>query len=99
MVPIVVDPLLWYVHEQMKCVSSETLVSVLAMYYSSEAIEEAKNTPFDRFSQEFRPKKLRKITRQGPHKSENNIKDIIEVFHEMAVTEGFKTTSICYSKH
>ena len=90
MVPIVVNPLLWYVHEQMKCVPSKTLVSVLAKYFFSEAIEEAKNTLFDHFSQEFRPKKLRKITRQGPHESENNIKNIIEVFHEMTVTEGFK---------
>ena len=73
----------------MKCVPSETLVSVLSKYYSSEAIEEAKNIQFDHFSQEFRPKKLRKITGQVSHKSENNIKDIIEVFYEMAVTEGF----------
>ena len=90
MVPIVVNPLLWYVHEQMKYVPSETLVSVLSKYYSSETIEEAKNTLFDHFSQEFRSKKLWKIAQQGPHKSENNIKDVIEVFHKMAVTEGFK---------
>ena len=60
MVPIVVNPLLWYVHEQMKCVPLKTLVSVLSKCYSSEAIEEAKNTLFDHFSQEFRPKKTSK---------------------------------------
>ena len=50
MVPIVVNPLLWYVHEQIKCVPSETLVSVFSKYYSSEAMEKAKNTLFDHFS-------------------------------------------------
>lgn len=91
MVPIVVNPLLWYVHEQLKNVAVDTLVKVLSKFYSAETIEEAKTTIYDNFTEEKRPRKLqRKILRQGPHKSENNIKDIIDILHEMAASVGFE---------
>ena len=92
MLPIVVNPLLWYVHEQMKQVPIEVLLKVVVSYYSIEDIEKAKNIIFENFPEENRPRKLqRKINRQGQNKADNNVKDIVEMFHEMAIADGFKT--------
>lgn len=92
MLPIVVNPLLWYVHEQMKQIPTEVLLKVVVSYYSIEDIEKAKNIIFENFPEENRPRKLqRKINRQGQNKADNNVKDIVEMFHEMAIADGFKT--------
>lgn len=91
MVPIIVNPLLWYVHEQLKNVEVDTLIKVVSKFYSAESIEVAKTTIYVNFTEDKRPRKLqRKILRQGPHKSENNIKDIIDILHEMAASVGFE---------
>ena len=90
---IVVNSLLWYAHEQMKQISKEKLVKFILNFHSENAIEEAKNVIFDDFPEEDRPRKLlKKVQTQGLNNAESDFKDIIEVFHEIAVVKGFKPT-------
>ena len=89
-VPIVINSLLWYVYQRMKQLSQAMIIKVILDYYNSEEIEAAKELLFQHFPDQHRPKKLqRKITRQGLHKDENNVKDLLELFHEMSVADKF----------
>ena len=66
------------------------IVKVILDYYNSEEIEAAKELLFQQFPDQHRPKKLqRKITRQGLHKDENNVKDLLELFYKMSVADKF----------
>ena len=74
----------------MKQLSQVMIVKVILDYYNSEEIEAAKELLFQHFLNQHRLKKLqRKITRQGLHKDENNVKDLLELFHEMSVADKF----------
>ena len=72
----------------MKQMILDMLCNIIIQYYSSVEIETAKELLFDHFPDEVRPKHLRK-TRQGAHKLENIVKDMVDVFHELAVTKSF----------
>ena len=89
-VPIVINSLLWYVYQRMKQLSQVMIIKVILDYCNSEEIEAAKELLFQHFPEQHRPKKLqRKITRQGLHKDENNVKGLLELFHEMSVADKF----------
>ena len=87
-VPIVVNSLLWYVYQRMKQLSQVMIIKVILDYYNSEEIEAAKKLLFQHFPDQHK-KLQQKITRQGLHKDENNVKDILELFHEMSVADKF----------
>ena len=89
MVTYVVNPLLWYIFQRIKQMTLDMLCKIIIQYYSSVDIETAKELLFDHFLDEVRPKHLRKKARQGAHKLENTIKDMVDVFHELAVTKSF----------
>ena len=59
-------------------------------YYSDDEIEKLKDELYNHFLQEFQPNNLRKKLRQGAHKSEMNIKDMV-VFRAMHTSEKFAT--------
>ena len=89
-VPIVINSLLLYVYQRMKQLLQVMIIKVILDYYNSEEIEAAKELLFQHFPDQHRTKKLqRKITRQGLHKDENNVKDLLEILHEMSVADKF----------
>ena len=99
-VPIVINSLLWYVYQRMKQLSQVMIIKVILDYYNSEEIEAAKELLFQHFLDQHRPKKLqRKITRQGLHKDENNVKDLLELFHEMSVADKFNPPIAAADSH
>ena len=73
----------------MKEMTLDMLFKIIIQYYSFVEIETAKELLFDHFPDEVRLKHCRKKARQGAHKLENTIKDMVDVFHELAVTKSF----------
>ena len=67
MVTYLANPLLWYIFQRMKQMTLDMLCKIIIQYYSSVEIETAKELSFDHFSDEVRPKHLRKISRQSGH--------------------------------
>jgi len=53
------------------------LLKLVGQYYKPEEIEAAKDLLYDNFPEEARPKHLRKQAKQGVHKAENIVKDIV----------------------
>ena len=43
-------------------------------------------------------KRIYNLTRQGLHKDENNIKEVLELIHEMSLADKFNPPHFCYSR-
>ena len=85
----VVNSLLWYLVQRMKQLHIDMICKMVVKHYSSMDIENAKELLFKNFPEDARPKNLRKKSRQGAHKLGYTVKDMIDVLHEMSVTNNF----------
>ena len=86
---VVANTVLWFIHEKMKILKTDLLVNGVVNYFDSKIIESAKDILYEKFLVECRPNNLRKKQRQGPNKSEGDVRDIIGVMHEMFMVTSF----------
>ena len=89
MTNVVINSISWYINQRMKQLPNDVSVKLVVDYYSSDDIDSARDKLYKNFPDEFRPSNSRKKSFKGPENvpAQKNCKDIISVFHEMAVSE------------
>ena len=90
---VVVNIVLWFIHERMKILKTHLLAKSVVDYFDSKIIESAKDVSYDKFTGECRPNNSRKKQRHGPNKSEGDVRDIIGFMHEMSMVSSFTPPS------
>ena len=86
---VVANTVLWFIHERMKILKTDLSVKSVVDYFESKIIESAKDILYKKLPVECRPNNLRKEQRQGPNKSEGDVRDMIGVMHEMSMVTSF----------
>ena len=72
---IILNSILWYLHNRMNCMKTDVLISVVTQFYSDKEVEETKKVLFENFTSH------RIIKRKGENKTEMNLKDMLELLH------------------
>ena len=86
---VVVNTVLRFIHEKMKILKTDFLVKSVVDYFDSKIIESSKDSLYKKFPAEYRPNNFRKKQRQGPNKSEGDVRDIIGAMHNMSMVTSF----------
>ena len=72
---IILNSILWYLHNRMDCMKTDVLISVVTQFYSDKEIEETKKVLFENFTSH------RIIKGKDENKTEMNLKDMLELLH------------------
>jgi len=75
---VIVDPLLWFVHNQINIVNEETITKTVLDFYTEQEIQHSKEL----LSKAIRPRG-RIVKRQGHKKNHTNVADILSLIHEL----------------
>ena len=85
-----ISPVSFYFQPRMKQLNQDTLIKVVAEYYSTVKVEKAYEELYDNFPEEERSISLRKKSYTGKSISEKQIEDMILLIQEMSATKKFE---------